>query len=68
MTPQSQWTPAAICKLLTMSRLTIEQLAHEVGVTSTTAWRWKNGRSTPSPLARGKLSALAREIGMPCPR
>jgi DNA-binding transcriptional regulator YiaG len=41
-----------------------EQLARRVGVSWSTINRWENGKGIPSPLAREKLVALLKEVGL----
>lgn len=41
-----------------------EQLARRVGVSWSTINRWENGKGIPSPLAREKLLALLKEVGL----
>ncbi|MBD2302994.1 helix-turn-helix transcriptional regulator [Nostoc sp. FACHB-190] len=43
--------------------LTQEQLAAQLGVTYSTINRWENGRSTPSPLAMGKIEEMLEKMG-----
>ncbi|MEH2246820.1 helix-turn-helix domain-containing protein [Nostoc sp.] len=43
--------------------LTQEQFAPTLGVTYTTINRWKNGRSTPSPLAMDKIEGMLEKMG-----
>ena len=44
--------------------LSQENLARRVGVSWSTVSRWENGKGKPSPLAREKLVALLREVGL----
>jgi putative transcriptional regulator len=41
-----------------------EKLASRVGVSWSTISRWENGKGTPSPLAREKLTTLLGEVGL----
>lgn len=41
-----------------------EQLASELNISYTTINRWENGKSTPSPLARMRLSEYCAKKGI----
>jgi DNA-binding transcriptional regulator YiaG len=45
--------------------LTGEELAHHVGVSSTTVSRWENKKFKPSKLARMRLQELAEMSSLP---
>ena len=45
--------------------LTVEQLAHALGISFSTVSRWENGRMKPSRLAWQALAQLAAENGRP---
>lgn len=47
-----------------LSDVSQEQLARRVGVSWSTINRWENGKGIPSPLAREKLAALLKEVGL----
>lgn len=43
------------------SGLTLDQLAHAIGVSKPTVWGWEKGRCTPTP---DKLGAIAKALGV----
>lgn len=56
------WTFRQVRELRKKLGLTNEQFAVRVGVVVRTVIRWQTGEEQPSPLAREKLDALAREV------
>lgn len=55
------WSFRRVRELRKKLGLTNEQFAARVGVVVRTVIRWQTGEEQPSPLAREKLDALARE-------
>ena len=64
--PEKDRTRADLLRQLRhrLGDLSQEQLARRVGVSWSTINRWENGKGTPSPLAREKLTALLAEAGL----
>lgn len=58
----ADWTAERITTLRHALSLTQERFAARVGVTFSAVNRWERGQAVPSPLAREKLDALAREV------
>ncbi|MBD2682658.1 MULTISPECIES: DNA-binding transcriptional regulator [Nostoc] len=52
-----------IREIRNLTGLTQEQFAASLGVTYSTANRWENGRSKPSPLAMQKIQQILNEMG-----
>ena len=40
-----------------------EELAVQIGVSYATIYRWKQGKSTPSPLAQSKIASMEKRVG-----
>lgn len=40
-----------LMRIRTEKKITLENLAHELGVTMGTLWRWTKGKFKPSPMA-----------------
>jgi DNA-binding transcriptional regulator YiaG len=56
---QTRWNGEGIKALRGRTGLTQEDLAHEVGVSTSTVNRWENGHSQPSRLACHALQRIS---------
>lgn len=56
------WKGAEIRDLWARMKLTQEELAQNLGVTTSTVNRWENGKSTPSRLACAVLTRLLESV------
>jgi putative transcriptional regulator len=58
----SRWTGDVIRRFRQARGLTQEELAHELGVTSSSVNRWENGHCGPTKLARRRLDELSSGV------
>lgn len=56
-----KFNPAIFIERRTFKSLTMDKLATKMGVSTTTVWKWENGKAVPRP---GKLDRLARLLGV----
>jgi DNA-binding transcriptional regulator YiaG len=58
-----KWTSATIRSMREERNLSLEEMAHQLGVSVTTLWKWEHGKQRPTGLSVRRLDEIASKVG-----